>query len=51
MEYDGLNKITMWAGPFVDTFVFPWPTGGKFVIVTNLGNETIAPNLYTVSLQ
>jgi Tol biopolymer transport system component len=51
MEYDGGNKTTIYAGPFIDNFVFPWPAGGKFVILTNLGNEDIAPNLYTVSLQ
>ncbi len=51
MEYDGGNKTTIYAGPFVDNLVFPWPSGGKFVILTNLGNEVIPPNLYTVSLQ
>lgn len=51
MEYDGGNKTTIYAGPFVDHFVFPWPAGGKFVILTNLDNEDISPNLYTVSLQ
>jgi hypothetical protein len=51
LEYDGLNKTTVYAGPFVDSSVFPWPTIDKFVIVTNLGNSEISPNLYTVSLK
>jgi hypothetical protein len=51
MEYDGSNSITMYAGPFLDSFVFPWPNGNKFVVLTNLGNDTIAPNLYTVSIR
>jgi len=51
MEYDGANSTTIYAGPFVDSSVFPWPTIDKFVIVTNLGNNEISPNLYTVSLK
>jgi len=51
VEYDGNNKTTLYAGPFYDHFVFSWPSGGKFVMLTDLGNSTIAPNLYTVGLQ
>lgn len=51
MDYDGSNKTIVYAGPFVDTYVFPWPNGPKFVILTNLGNTDTPPNLYTVSLQ
>ncbi|HEX8964872.1 MAG TPA: PEGA domain-containing protein [Patescibacteria group bacterium] len=51
VEYDGSNDTTMYAGPFFDHFVFPWPTGGKFVMLTNLGNTDTTPNLYTVGLQ
>lgn len=51
MEYDRGNETTVYAGPFLDNYVFPWPTGGKFVILTNLGNQDIPPNLYTVSLK
>jgi len=51
MEYDATNQTTIYAGPFVDNFVFPWPDGSKIVILTNLGNPTIAPNLYTIELQ
>lgn len=51
MEYDAGNQITVYAGPFVDSFVFPWPDATKIVILTNLGNPNITPNLYTISLK
>lgn len=51
MEYDGANQTTVYAGPFIDSYVFPWPDGSKLVILTNLGNEEIEPNLYTISLK
>ena len=51
MEYDGGNRTTIYAGPFVDGFVFPWPDSTKVVILTNLGNPTILPNLYTIVLK
>jgi hypothetical protein len=51
MEYDGLNKTQIYAGPFLDHYVFPWPDASKIVILTNLGNTNAAPNLYTISLK
>lgn len=51
MDYDGLNATTVYAGPFVDTYVFPWPDATKIVILTNLGNANLTPNLYTISLK
>jgi hypothetical protein len=51
MEYDAQNQTTVYAGPFVDDFVFPWPDATKLVILTNLGNPSIAPNLYTIGLK
>lgn len=51
MEYDGGNKTTVYAGPFVDGFVFPYPNDSKIVILTNLDNPFITPNLYTVGLK
>ncbi len=51
MEYDGTNATTIYAGPFLDNYVFPWPNGSKVVVLTNLGNPAISPNLYTVSLK
>lgn len=51
MEYDAANQTTVYAGPFEDNFVFPWPDATKLVILTNLGNPNITPNLYTISLK
>ncbi len=51
MEYDGGNQTTVYAGPFVNDYVFPWPDATKLVILTNLGNPNIVPNLYTLGLK
>ena len=51
MEYDGQNVTKIYAGPFIDNYVFPWPDGSKIVILTNLGNTDTPPNLYTISLK
>jgi hypothetical protein len=51
MDYDGANQTTVYAGPFVNGYVFPWPDATKLVILTNLGNPNITPNLYTISLK
>ena len=51
MEYDGGNQTTIYAGPFIDSFVFPWSDGSRVVIVTDLGNPYTSPNLYTVDLK
>lgn len=51
IEYDGGNKTTIYAGPFIDKYVFSWPDGSRLVILTNFGNPNITPNLYTVGLK
>lgn len=51
MDYDGTNRTTVYAGPFVDNYVFPWPNESKLLIVTTLGNPDIPPNLYTIELK
>lgn len=51
IEYDGTNKTTVYAGPFLEDFVAAWPDGSKIVILTNLSNSAVTPNLYTVSLK
>lgn len=51
MEFDGSNVTTIFAGPFTDNYVFPWPNGSKVLILTNLGNTSILPNLYTIDLE
>ena len=51
MEYDSTNSTTIYGGPFMDNYAFPWPNGSKIVIVTNLNNPQIPPTLYTISLK
>lgn len=51
MEFDGANRTKIYAGPFVDKYVFPWPDSSRIVILTNLGNTNTSPNLYTISLK
>ncbi len=51
MEYDAGNQTTIYAGPFVDSYVFPWSDGSRIVILTDLGNPNTAPNIYTVDLK
>ncbi len=51
MEYDATNDTQIYAGPFVDDFVFPWPDESRIVILTNLGNSDTPPNLYTIGLK
>lgn len=52
MEYDRTNWTTLYSGPFEGTFLAPWPSGSRLVILTNLnpGASTL-PNLYTVNLR
>lgn len=49
MEYDGSNKSTVYAGPFTDSIVYPWPNWSKIVISTSLNQ--IGENLYTINLR
>jgi hypothetical protein len=51
IDYDGLNKTTIYAGPFMEDYVFPWSDGSKILILTNLGNPNSSPNLYTIGLK
>ncbi len=51
LDFDSSNKTTIYAGQFVDNFVFPWPNGSRIVILTNLNNPQIPHNLYTISLK
>lgn len=51
MEWDGTNSTTVYAGPFIDNYVFPWPDGSKIVILTNFNSQGVPPNLYTVGLK
>lgn len=52
LEYDRTNWVTVYAGPFAETFIAPWPGGSRLIIVTNLNpGASPLPNLYTVNLR
>ena len=51
MDDDGSNNITLYAGPFLNTFAVPWPDSSRIVILTNLGNPDTSPTLYTIGLK
>jgi hypothetical protein len=52
MEYDAANQATLYAGPFQDNFVYPWPDGTKLIVLTNLNSApSNPPNLYTIGLK
>lgn len=51
VEYDGSNNTTVYAGPFIKDSAFSWPDGSRLVILTDLNNSSILPNLYTISLK
>lgn len=51
MDFDGLNDTVVYAGPFIEDYIFPWPDATRIVILTSLGNTKIAPNLYTISIK
>lgn len=51
IEYDGQNLTTLYSGPFSLDFVYPWPDGSGIIIRTNLNDETIPANLYTIGLK
>lgn len=52
MDYDGSNKSIIYAGPFTNGFVFPWPNGDRLVILTNLNSpDNSVQNLYSINLR
>jgi len=50
VDYDGTNKRAIYAGPFDPSVLFPWPPGGKLVILTNFNKPQTPPNLYLLDL-
>lgn len=51
IEYDGKNSTTIYAGPFVNNIVYPWPDGSSVLILTNLNIPDAPYNLYRISLR
>lgn len=50
IDYDGSNKRSVYTGPFSNQVVFPWASGGKIVILTDLNSKSY-PDLYEVDLR
>lgn len=51
VEYDSQNTTTIYSGPFMNSFFYPWPDGSGIVILTNLSNEDAPANLYKLILK
>ncbi len=52
MDYDGANKLTLYAGPYLSNLVVPWPNGSKIAILTSLNPQPdSAPNIYAINIR
>jgi len=51
LDYDGLNKRSVYSGPFIDNLVIPWPAGEKIIILTNFNQPGPLADLYEVDLR
>ncbi len=50
VEHDGMNNTSLYAGPFDNTFLYPWPDGNRVLITTSF-SPTAASNLYAIELR
>lgn len=52
VDFDGTNKAVIFAGSFLDNFVFPWPDSSRLVIISSLPTPTASePNFYGINLK
>jgi hypothetical protein len=52
VEFDGTNKAVIYAGNFVDNFVFAWPDSSRLVVISSFPTPTASePNLYGINLK
>ena len=51
VEYDGTNSNMIYAGPFIDNYVFSSPNEPKILMLTSFNNVAVSPNLYTIGLK
>lgn len=52
LDFDGTNKAVIFAGTFLDNFVFPWPDSSRLVIISSFPTPTASePNLYGINLR
>lgn len=49
-EYDHTNQAVVYAGPFANNFVYPWPDGSRLLILASL-NPGSPLNLYMINLK
>lgn len=51
-DFDGTNRAVIFAGSFLDDFVFPWPDSSRLVIISSFPTPTASePNLYGINLR
>ncbi|MBI4039805.1 PEGA domain-containing protein [Candidatus Daviesbacteria bacterium] len=51
-EYDGTNVDVIFAGNFMNSFVFPWPDLSRLVIISFVPTPTASqPNLFGINLK
>lgn len=52
IEFDGSNKVTVYAGPFEKQNVFPHPSGRQMIIMTTFNPAfSPIPSLYTLNIR
>jgi len=51
MDYDGLNRQSVYTGSFVAPYAFPSISDDRIIILTNLGSNSDNSNLYSVSIK
>lgn len=52
LDFDGTNKAVIYAGSFMNSFVFPWPDSSRLVFITTFPTPTASePNLYGINLR
>lgn len=51
LEYDGTNRVVIWAASYTSPFAFITPDNSQLIILTTLGATNGFPNLYTINLR
>ena len=52
VDFDGTNKAVIYAGNFLDDFVFAWPDSSRLVLISTFPTPTASePNLYGINLK
>lgn len=51
MDYDGTNRQVVYSGSYVSPFAFPFGSTSKLIILTNLGADSLTPNLYSLTIK